>query len=486
MHLTGWSARRIAGAVSRGETSAAEVAEAWLARARSGRDRLNGFSCLLEETALEQARAVDLRVRTGENPGPLAGVPYAVKDNICTEGEPTSCASRLLEGYRPPYDATAVTRMRRAGAVLLGKTNCDEFGMGSSSESSCHGPVRNPWNPERVAGGSSGGSAAVVADRRACLALGSDTGGSVRQPAAFCGVVGLKPTYGRVSRWGLVAHGSSLDQIGPLASDVADAALAFEAVAGPDPRDATCLDEPVDGCAAGLDRGPGGMEIGVPRECLEPEGLEPEVAGLFRAALSRLEREGARVREVSVPLLREALPIYYLLATSEASSNLARFDGVRYGHRREVPGRLSETYAATRDRGFGEEVRRRILLGTHALSAGYRHAGYERAWRARGRFRSQMLEALEGVDLLASPTSPTAAFRLGEKLDDPLAMYLSDVFTVPASLAGLPAVSVPCGRTAEGLPVGFQLVGPPLAEALTLRAARAVEALAPPPAESPS
>jgi aspartyl-tRNA(Asn)/glutamyl-tRNA(Gln) amidotransferase subunit A len=473
---TSWDAARIARAVTAGEVSAVQVVEAHLDRARARQPSVNGFTALLPETAIDEARLVDRAVSEARPPGPLAGVPVAVKDNICTAGAPTTCGSAILEGYRPPYDATAVERLRSAGAVILGKTSCDEFGMGSSNENCVYGPVRHPEDPERVPGGSSGGSAAVVADRQAATALGSDTGGSVRQPAAFCGIAGFKPTYGRVSRYGLVSYGSSLDQIGTLGRTVADAALVLEVMAGPDPRDATAADVPTGAIRTSLDQGISGLSVAVPRECLESEGLDPAVRSAVESALSVLAREGADVREASLPMTPYAIPAYYLVATAEASSNLARYDGVRYGFREEGEG-LRGMYRRTRGRRFGREVVRRIMLGTYALSAGYYDAYYLRAQRARTRVRQDLEATLAAADVIVTPTAPTGAFRIGEKVDDPLAMYLSDIYTVPANLAGLPALSVPCGRSAEGLPVGLQVIGPPFGEALVARVGHAVERL---------
>jgi aspartyl-tRNA(Asn)/glutamyl-tRNA(Gln) amidotransferase subunit A len=483
---TTWSALEIARAVTAGERSAVAVAEHYLERARQRQPEVNGFSALLAARALEQAEAVDRRLRDGAPVGPLAGVPCAVKANICTAGDPTTCGSAILDDYRPPYDATAVSRLRDAGAVLLGKANCDEFAMGSSNETSAHWAVRHPLYPDRVPGGSSGGSAALVADGQAALSLGSDTGGSVRQPAAFCGVVGLKPTYGRVSRHGLVAFGSSLEQIGPLGRTVSDAATAFRIIAGPDGRDATCTAGPVEDPRARIEEGPQSLILGAPREYLEAEGLDPEVGRAVRETLDRLAGAGAEVREISLAMTPYAIPIYYLVADAEASSNLARYDGVRFGVRAGSTRNLRTMYGATRGRGFGTEVKRRIMLGTFALSTGYYDAFYRKAQRARTRLREEIEAVLAEVDAIVTPTTPTPAFRLGEKLDDPLAMYLSDVFTVPANLAGLPALSVPCGRSGDGLPIGLQVMGPPGGEALIFRVARAVELFLPgdPPSDA--
>ncbi|NIP82189.1 MAG: Asp-tRNA(Asn)/Glu-tRNA(Gln) amidotransferase subunit GatA, partial [Gemmatimonadetes bacterium] len=409
----------------------------------------------------------------GRPPGRLAGVPVAVKDNLTTLDYPTTCGSRILEGYRAPYEATAVRRLRAAGALIVGKTNLDEFAMGSSTENSAFGPTRNPWDPERVPGGSSGGSAAAVAAGLVPAALGSDTGGSVRQPAALCGVVGLKPTYGRVSRYGLVAFASSLDQVGTFGRTVEDAAALLEVIAGHDPLDSTSADRPAPGLLAGLDDGVEGLVVGVPREYLPPE-LDDGIRHLAHAAIARLEHAGAEVREISLPHTGLAIPTYYVIAPAEASSNLARYDGVRYGLRVRA-GSSRELYTATRSRGFGPEVKRRIMLGTYALSAGYRDRYYGRAQRVRGRIAGDFRAAFEaGVDVIFTPTTPEVAFRLGERVADPYRMYLADVFTVTANLAGLPAVSVPIGEV-DGLPVGGQLLADHWREPVMVRAAAALE-----------
>ncbi|MCK6478867.1 MAG: Asp-tRNA(Asn)/Glu-tRNA(Gln) amidotransferase subunit GatA [Planctomycetes bacterium] len=456
------------------EVSAEEAARHFLDRIARLDGGIGAFLRVDAEGALRSARASDARLDAGGAPRPLEGVPVAVKDNLNVEGLPTTCASRILEGFVAPRDATAVARLRAAGAVILGKTNLDEFAMGSSTENSAFGPTRNPRDPSRVPGGSSGGSAAAVAAGFAPLALGSDTGGSIRQPAALCGILGLKPTYGRVSRSGLVAFGSSLDQVGPLCRTAADAALALSVIAGRDPMDATslALEAPAASLAEG---GLRGMRVGVVKEHLEGEGLEPAVKAAVEAAVGVLRAGGAEVREVSLPRSGDGIAVYYLVATSEASSNLARFDGVRYGLR--VEGRdLAGMYEETRDRGFGTEVKRRILLGTFALSAGYADAYYQRALRVRRLIADDLDRAFREVDVLVGPTAPTVAFPLGEKIEDPLAMYLCDVFAVTANLAGIPAVSVPCGADPAGLPAGFQVMAPALREDAALRAAAAVEA----------
>jgi aspartyl-tRNA(Asn)/glutamyl-tRNA(Gln) amidotransferase subunit A len=469
------SAAALAAAVRGRELSASDVAEAHLDRALRWNDQLAAFLHLEPEDVRRQARELDRRVAAGEDPGPLAGVPVAVKDNICVQGQPTTCASRILEPFLPPYDAHVIERLRAAGAILFGKTNLDEFAMGSSTENSAFGPTRNPHDLARTAGGSSGGSAAAVAAGLAPLALGSDTGGSIRQPAALCGIVGMKPTYGLVSRYGLVAFASSLDQVGPRARSVDDAALLLEVLAGHDPRDATS-----DTRAVPPLREPGdlkGLRLGLLREGLG-EGLAPGVRSAVEAAVRKLAAGGARVEEVSLPLTRHGIAVYYIVAPSEASSNLARYDGVRYGLRAEGD-TVEEMFSGTRGEGFGPEVKRRILLGTFALSSGYYEAYYGRAQKVRAAMRHELERCFADVDLLVSPTTPTPAFALGEKADDPLAMYLSDVLTVLANLCGVPALSLPCGRTPDGLPVGLQLTAPRFGEAVLFRAARAAEALLP-------
>jgi aspartyl-tRNA(Asn)/glutamyl-tRNA(Gln) amidotransferase subunit A len=401
------------------------------------------------------------------------GIPLAIKDVICTKGVATTCGSRILEDFVPPYDATAVARLKAAGAILLGKTNMDEFAMGSSTENSAYFTTANPWDLERVPGGSSGGSAAAVAAGECLGALGSDTGGSVRQPASLCGIVGLKPTYGRVSRYGLVAFASSLDQIGVMTKDVTDAAMLLEAIAGHDPRDSTSLNVPVPDYAAGLEGDLKGVRVGVPKEFLV-EGMQPEVEAAVRAAVDTLVELGAEAREVSLPHTDHALPVYYLIAPAEASANLARYDGVRYGSRVDGGG-LIETYKRTRGEGFGPEVKRRIMLGTYALSAGYYDAYYLKAQKVRTLIKGDFDAAFEQVDVVVAPTSPTTAFRIGEKADDPLQMYLSDIFTLSMNLAGICGLSLPCGFDGQDLPIGLQVMGPPLGEERVLRVAYAYE-----------
>ena len=471
------SAGELAAGVRAGDWSARDVAASCLERTRAVEPLLSAFLQVLESDLLEAAADLDRRRRAGAPLGPLAGVPVALKDNLHYAGHRTSCASRVLDGYVAPYSATVVERLLAADALILGKTNLDEFAMGSSCENSAFGPTRNPWDLEMVPGGSSGGSAAAVAAGCVPLALGSDTGGSIRQPAALCGVVGLKPTYGRVSRYGLVAFASSLDQIGPLSRRVADAALALGVIAGHDPRDATCAGRPVPDFLDGLEDGVRGLRVGVVRE-IDVAGLAADSAAAWRRSLETLEALGARLVDVSIPNLPAAIAVYYVVANSEASANLARFDGVRYGRRAGSDGRttdLAATYLESRSQGFGPEVKRRIMLGTFALSSGYYDAYYGRARGVQRALAEQYARALETVDLLATPTSPTGAFALGEKVDDPLTMYLNDIFTVPANLIGAPGLAVPSGFDQRGLPLSIQLLGRPFDEATLLRAGRAFE-----------
>jgi len=470
------SIARAGAALRSGELTAAGLLDAVRRRAAATEARLHAYLTLDGAGAEQAAAEADAAFAAGRDPGPLAGIPLAIKDNLVTRGVETTCGSRILAGYRPPYDATVVARLRQAGAVLVGKTNMDEFAMGSSTENSAYGPTRNPWDTERVPGGSSGGSAAVVAAGSALGSLGSDTGGSIRQPAALCGVVGLKPTYGLVSRYGLVAFASSLDQVGPFARTVEDAATLFEAIAGHDPSDATSYRGPVPEVRSGLAAGPEGLRVGVIKE-LAGEGSEPVVLAAFRRTVQRLEEAGASVRELSLPSLAHALDAYYLIAPAECSANLARFDGVRYGLR--LPGdTVEQMMAATRRDGFGPEVTRRILLGTYALSAGYYEAFYGQAQKVRTLVIRDFAAAYREADVLVSPTSPTTAFRIGERVDDPLSMYLADVCTIPCNLDGGPGISVPVGLDPAGLPIGFQVLAPALGEAALFRAARAVEVLA--------
>jgi aspartyl-tRNA(Asn)/glutamyl-tRNA(Gln) amidotransferase subunit A len=475
MSVLAGNARELRDDIAAGAVSAVEACQAALERIESANPTLNAFNHVAADRALARAGAIDRQRAAGTPLGPLAGVPIALKDNMCVRGMRTTASSKILDSFVPPYDATIVQRLESAGAVVVGKTNCDEFAMGSSNENSAYGPVRNPWNIDAVPGGSSGGSAAAVAARCVPLALGSDTGGSIRTPASFCGVVGLKPTYGRVSRYGLLAFASSLDQIGPITRTVADAALALSAIAGSDPADATSSAEPVPDFGAALTGDIRGLRVGVPRAFVS-EGVQEDVRHSFDAALETLRAAGATLVDIELPHARFAIPVYYLVCTAEASSNLARYDGVKYGYRSPAAkdGALKTMYSKTRDEGFGAEVKRRIMLGTYVLSAGYYDAFYLKALQVRTLLRRDYARAFESVDLVTMPTSPTPPFRLGEKTDDPLQMYLADIFTVSVNLAGLPGISVPCGF-ANGLPLGFQLIGKMFDEATILRAADVYE-----------
>ncbi|MBI2680547.1 MAG: Asp-tRNA(Asn)/Glu-tRNA(Gln) amidotransferase subunit GatA [Candidatus Solibacter usitatus] len=453
--------------------SAAELAAEALRFAEAENPKTNAYLTFCPERALAAAARVDQALARGENPGLLAGVPVAVKDVIVTHGVRTTCGSRLLENYVPPYDATAVVRLERAGAVIIGKANCDEFAMGSSNENSAFGPVRNPHALDRVPGGSSGGSAAAVAQGTAVVALGSDTGGSIRQPASFCGVVGVTPTYGRVSRYGLTAFASSLDHIGPLARSVRDAALVLEAMAGRDEMDSTSADAPVPQYAAGLDGNVKGLKLGLPREYLKD--VTSESGALIQRAIDTLKKLGCEVREISLPNTEYAIACYYVIATAEASSNLARYDGVRYTFRSRSSESLRDMYRHTRGEGFGAECKRRIMLGTYVLSSGYYEAYYRKAQKARSIITRDFSDAFTQVDAIVAPVSPFPAFKLGEKIDDPMAMYLSDIYTITGDLAGVPCMSVPCGRTADGLPVGMQILTRHFDEGRMFRLADAFE-----------
>ena len=461
------SALDIAAAVRAGERSAVSVVDDYLARIDANDGEIHAFNLVTHELAREQAAVVDAAVAAGDDPGPLAGVPIALKDNMCTAGVATTCSSKILEGWEPPYDGTVVERVRSAGAVVVGKTNLDEFAMGSSTENSAFGPTRNPLDLSRVPGGSSGGSAAAVAADFAALSLGSDTGGSIRQPAALTGTVGLKPTYGRVSRYGMIAFASSLDQAGMICRSVADAALMLGVMAGYDKRDSTCIDHPVPDYVAGLDGSLKGLKVGIVKQHFD-KGLDAATGEQVREALRVMEAQGAELREVDLPNIDLSVPTYYVVAPAECSSNLSRFDGVRFGHRAENPEDLMDLYCRSRGEGFGPEVRRRILTGTYVLSAGYYDAYYLKAQQVRQLIADDFRKAFEEVDVIAGPTAPTPAFKLGEKTDDPVTMYLNDIYTIGANLAGLPAMSVPCGF-AEGLPVGLHLVAPHFAEADLLK-----------------
>jgi aspartyl-tRNA(Asn)/glutamyl-tRNA(Gln) amidotransferase subunit A len=463
----------VAGAVARGELSAAAVLEENLKAIASRESEVHAFNLVTADAARERAAQIDADVRQGRNPGRLAGVTIALKDNMCTRGVDTTCSSKILAGWKPPYDATVVRRLHDEGAVFVGKTNLDEFAMGSSTENSAFGPTRNPLDTSRVPGGSSGGSAAAVAAGFATASLGSDTGGSIRQPAALCGLVGVKPTYGLVSRLGLVAFASSLDQIGPFTTSVADAALLLEVIAGHDPLDSTSLPQPAPQLTTEVSRGVQGMRIG--RVVDMPEGCEPEVLAQLDAAFAALQKAGATIVDVKLPSLGYGLTAYYLIAPAEASSNLARYDGVRYGMRVDAAD-LNAMYDATRAAGFGDEVKRRIMLGTYALSAGYYDAYYGKALKVRRLIADDFAAAYASCDAILTPTSPTVAFKIGDKTSDPLTMYLCDVFTIPTNLAGHAAMSVPYGTGAHGLPVGVQVLAPALGEAAMFRVAGALEA----------
>lgn len=463
-------------ALDAGASSSAELVAQALARAEHSADSLNAMVGLRREAALVEADEADRRRAAGEMRSKLDGVPVVLKDNMVQRGEPTTCASRILEGFVAPYDSAVVERLQAAGAVILGRANMDEFAMGSSTEHTVYGPTRNPWDTARTCGGSSGGSVVSVAAGIAPCALGSDTGGSIRQPAAFCGVSGLKPTYGRVSRWGLVAFASSLDQIGPITHSAEECAWVLQSIAGHDPRDSTSIPEPVPDYSAALNGDVQGLRIGLPREYFVDEGADPQVLGRVREGVAALEAAGAKVVEVSLPQTEHVVSTYYLVATAEASSNLARYDGARYGRRAEGVVSLEEMYKRSRSEGFGAEVKRRILLGTYVLSAGYFDAYYRKAQQVRTLVRRDFESAFEQCDVIAAPVTPEVAFEIGSKTDDPISMYLSDIYTVSANLAGVPGISVPCGRVG-GLPVGLQLLGRPLDEPTLLRAADAYQRL---------
>ncbi len=455
----------------------ADLAASFYDRIEKKNPYLNIYLSLTKDRALAQAECIDALAAKGDPLLPLAGIPIGIKDVLVTKGAVSTAGSKILQGYHPPYDATVVARLEAAGAVILGKTNCDEFAMGSSNENSAYGPVRNPVDPERVPGGSSGGSAAAVAANMAVASLGSDTGGSIRQPASFCGVVGVLPTYGRVSRYGLIAFASSLDRIGPFAANVRDAATVLGVIAGHDPCDATSSAAPVEDYAAESDKPVTGLRIGVPPEYFA-EGLDSEVRAAIEKGIAALESAGCTIKPVALPHTKYAVPTYYLVATAEASANLARFDGVRYGYRSPHSENLAAMYSHSRDEGFGAEVKRRILLGTYALSAGYYDAYYLKAQQVRRLLAEEFLRAFAEVDAIVTPTSPVPAFKIGEKSGDPLAMYLADIYTVTASLAGICGVNVPCGKTSAGLPVGMQVLARHFHEGTAFRVARAVEAAA--------
>ena len=460
-------------AIRKGEVTPTQAARAALRRMEETQAD-GAFVAVTEEAALAQAKAAEEGLARGSLTGPLAGVPMGFKDNICTKGVSTTCASKILTGFVPPYDATLVERLNRQGAVSLGKLNMDEFAMGSTTETSCYGPTRNPWDRERVPGGSSGGAAAAVADRACWYAVGSDTGGSIRQPAAYCGVTGIKPTYGTVSRYGLIAYASSLDQMGPLARDAADCAAVLDAVQGKDPRDGTSLDVPAGKLLAGLTGDVRGLKIGIPADCFG-DGLDPQVRKAVLSVAQALKDRGAELVEFAFPVMEYVVPAYYIIAAAEASSNLSRFDGVKYGWRAPDYEDLTDLYCKTRTEGFGAEVKRRILLGTFVLSSGYYDAYYKKALQVKGVIKKTFDEAFARCDLMLTPVAPTTAPRLGESLSDPLQMYLSDIYTVSVNLAGLPGLSLPCGFDEGGLPIGAQLIGPALGEGTVLNAAHAFQ-----------
>ena len=474
MELHQRTIHELRGMLKRGETTARAVTESVLNRIKAVDGKVSAYITVTEEVALGQAKEADRRIKAGGTSSPLLGIPIAVKDNMCTEGVKTTCASKILANFRPPYNATVVERLKQAGYVLCGKPNMDEFAMGSSTENSGFFVTKNPWDLTRIPGGSSGGSAAAVSADECIGSLGSDTGGSIRQPAACCGVVGLKPTYGRVSRYGLVAFASSLDQIGPITKDVTDTAILMNVISGHDPRDSTSANIPAPDFTRALKKDVKGMRIGMPKEYFI-EGMDREVEKAIKDAVKSLEGLGASVVEVSLPHTSYAVATYYILATSEASSNLARYDGVKYGFRAQGAKDLLDTYLQSRSQGFGAEVKRRIMLGTYALSAGYYDAYYKKGQQVRTLIKRDFDEAFKTVDVIATPTSPTAAFRIGEKSADPLQMYLSDIFTISVNLAGIPAISIPCGFTSGNLPVGLQLLGRHFDEESVIHAAYAYE-----------
>ena len=470
MTISAWRQR-----LQSGEVSSRELVDQHLKRIETSESSLNVYVEVTADRARAVASRIDEARAAGESLGSLAGIPLAIKDNLCTQGVRTTCSSRMLEQFVPPYEATVTDRLWKAGGVLVGKTNLDEFAMGGSTETSAFGATLNPWNTAHVPGGSSGGSAAAVASGSCLASLGSDTGGSIRQPASFCGVVGLKPTYGRVSRWGLVAFASSLDQVGPFATSVADAAELLQVIAGPDPRDSTCLKADVPDYTAALDQPIKGLKVGIIRECFEAEGLDSEVKASVQASAALLESLGAELVDVSCPRFNDGIATYYVIAPSEASANLARYDGVKYGFRAENAESLAAMTSSSRAEGFGAEVQRRILIGTYALSAGYVDAYYKKAQQVRTLIRRDFDAAFQQVDVLLTPTAPSTAFKTGAHADNPLAMYLADLLTIPVNLAGLPAISVPCGFSQSGLPIGVQLIGNVLEEARLLQVAHQYE-----------
>ncbi len=475
MSLTEQTATELLALQAAGKASSAEITGAFLKNIAERDGTIQAFMRVDADGAKAQAAAVDAKRKSGAKLGALAGVPIAIKDVLCTKGLTTTCSSKILENFVPPYDATVIARLKAADAVIVGKTNMDEFAMGSSTENSAYKTTRNPWDTERIPGGSSGGSAAAVAACLAPVSLGTDTGGSIRQPASLCGIVGIKPTYGRVSRYGMIAFASSLDQIGPFTHDVTDNALLMEIISGHDPHDATSIDRPVPAYTKTLNQKVEGLRIGVPKEFFG-QGLDSEVEAAIRAALKEYEKQGAKLVDVSLPHSNYAVAVYYIVATAEASSNLARFDGMHYGHRTKQKADLIGTYAKSRGEGFGKEVQRRIMLGTYALSSGYKDAYYLKALKVRRLIKNDFDSAFEKCDVIMGPTAPTAAFKKGEKSDDPLSMYLSDIYTISCNLAGIAGISIPCGFTKSNLPIGLQLLSPPFDEERMLRIARMYEA----------
>jgi len=473
MNLAALTLHEASDQLRRREFSSRELTEAVFERIAATDGKVHAYLTLARDAAMEQAKQADQRLKLDQAAAPLLGIPIAVKDNFLTRALRTTCASKILGDFMPPYDATTVGKLRDAGAVIVGKTNLDEFAMGSSAENSAFFSTRNPWNLERIPGGSSGGSAAAVAADQCIAALGTDTGGSIRQPAACCGVVGLKPTYGRVSRYGIIAFASSMDQVGPLAKDVRDAALLLESIAGHDPADSTSAIFAVPQYLEALDGNVKGLRVGVPKEYFV-SGMQPEVEQAVRNAIRELEKNGAIIEEISLPHTEYAVAVYYIVATAEASSNLARYDGMRFGHRVDAKD-LTETYMISRDEGFGAEVKRRIMLGTYVLSAGYYDAYYLKAQRVRTLIRKDFDDAFKRCDVILTPTAPTAAFKIGEKTQDPLQMYLSDIYTISINLAGLPAISLPCGFDSDGMPIGLQVIGNHFDESTIFRTAHAYE-----------
>ena len=474
LNLNSLRADQLKGWMEKGEISAQEITSALFELIHQLNPKINAYITLTEDQAKEAARKIDQKRIKGEKLGALAGIPVAIKDNICVKGIPATCCSKILSNFVSPYDATVVKKLKESDAIIIGKTNMDEFGMGSSNEYSFYGMAKNPHDLERIPGGSSGGSAAAVASDMTIMALGSDTGGSIRQPASLCGVVGMKPTYGRVSRYGLVAFASSLDQIGPLTKDVRDCALLLSVIAHHDPKDSTCLDVEEQDYTRFLNGEVKEIKIGIPKEYFG-EGLDSEVKEAVESGINLLEKQGMMIEDISLPHTDKAIATYYVLCTAEASSNLARYDGAKYGYRAKGDLELSDMYKKTRSEGFGAEVKRRIILGTYVLSAGYYDAYYAKAQKARTILKENFDQAFEKVDVIITPTSPTTAFKIGERIDDPLTMYLSDIYTTSANLAGIPAISIPCGKDSKGLPIGLQIMGKPLSEGLIFKVAYVLE-----------